>query len=227
VVRPSQAVVERKFNPPGTDTYRKLRRAIDGQRLLGRVGRRTSRNHDAPACPLTSHVADRQLDEIQHAAVVDVEDLGRRLEQLAGIAAPVFEVVVLFRHACVGDGDVDMPRLLVGRLKVRPRRRITPDEDGAGGDTLVGGREVEEEGSGAFGDQDLGGGKTDAGSSPWGDGQMGRCFAESITLCTCHEGYFPRHRWDALLCDVERCHAGLFAEDSSDPVAVAATISQT
>ena len=60
---------------------------------------------------------------------------------------------MLFRHARVGDGDVDVRDLLEGGEEVGPRRRVAPDEGRPGGDRAVvvlGGREVEDVGFGAF-----------------------------------------------------------------------------
>ena len=97
-------------------------------------------------------MTDCELDKVQDASEVDVDDPIAWFEQLAGrLVEAVLEVVVLFRHARVGNGDVDALDLLVGGLEVGPRRRVAPDEGCPRGDhVVVRRREVEDEGFGSL-----------------------------------------------------------------------------
>lgn len=148
-----------------TNTHGEFRRTVHRQRLLGRVRRRARRNHNTPAPALPPHIARRQLHHVEHPAVIDLEDTILWLEQLAGVIEPVREVVLLLGDARVGDGDVDAAGALKGGLEVWPARCVARDEGGARRGAAVFGRwgsQVEDEGFGALGGEDLDGGEPDA-----------------------------------------------------------------
>ena len=129
-----------------------FRRTIDRQRLLGGISRRARSNHNASALALSPHTAGRQLDEIQHAAVVDLDNIVLWLEQLASFIKSVFEIIVFFRDARIGDRDIDGAGLLERGFAILPGCCVTSDEGGVGSYVSRGRREVEDEGFGALGD---------------------------------------------------------------------------
>ncbi len=69
---------------------------------------------------------------------------------------------MLFRHACIGDRDIDVTGLLQRGFEILPARCVTFDEGRAEGRTIRGRCEVENEGFGAFCDKDSDGCKANA-----------------------------------------------------------------
>ena len=156
---------------PASNTHRKFRRTINRQGLLGRISRCARSNHYTSAFPLLPHIAGRQFDEIQHAAVIDVDDVVFWLEQLASFIESVFEIIVFFRDARIGDRDIDGAGLLERGFEILPGCCIAFDECGVGTWVFRGRREIEDEGFGALGDEDLDRCKPDARSATCKAGQ--------------------------------------------------------
>lgn len=148
---------------PRVNTHGEFCRTIHRQRLLGRVRRRARRNHCTPAPPLPPHIAHRQLDHVQHPAIIDLDDVVLGLEQLAGFIESIFKVVLLLGHARISNGDVDAAGLLECGFQILPACCVAFDEGGAWRGAFFRRRvEVEDECFGAFGGEDLDGRKADA-----------------------------------------------------------------
>lgn len=176
---------------------------IHRQRLLGRVRRRARRNHYTPAPPLPPHIARRQLDHVQHPAIIDLDDVVLGLEQLAGFIESIFKVVLLLGHARISNGDVDAAGLLEGGFQILPACCVAFDEGGAWRGAFFRQRvEVEDECFGAFGGENLDGRKADARGA---SADPVRSHGEIWTV-TRHERNFSRQGRDVLFFDLKGGH---------------------
>ena len=130
--------------------------------MLGRVRRRARRNHNAPRLSIPLHVTHRQLDKIQHATVVDIDNAIVGLEQLASFINFVFKVTMRFRYARIGNCDVDMAGLFEGGFQILPACCVTLDKRGALWCPVCRRVDVKDIYSGAFGGEYLNRGAANA-----------------------------------------------------------------
>lgn len=73
-------------------------------------------------------MTEAQLHKVQYPAQVDVDGVVLWLEDFPRLVELVFEVVLLFRDACVGYSNVHVLSLLIRSSKIGPGRRVTLDK---------------------------------------------------------------------------------------------------
>lgn len=130
--------------------------------MLRRISRRARRNHNTPSAPLPSQTAQADLDEVDHSAVIHINDPVLWFLEIAIGVKSISEVVRFLADAGVGDADIDVAGGLEGAEQLRPRGDVGFEEGGVGREGFVGGAEVEDVDCGAVGGEDLDGGETDA-----------------------------------------------------------------
>ena len=136
-----------------SNTHCKFRRTVNRQRLLGRISGRARSNYDTSALTRSPHIANRQLDKIQYAAIINIDYIVTWLQQLASLIESIFKIIVFFRDACVGDRDVDGADLLERSFEILPGCSVTFDKGGV----YVSRRryKIEDKDFSAFSDEDL------------------------------------------------------------------------
>lgn len=130
--------------------------------MLRRVRRRARRDHDAAPAPLPPQRAERDLDKVDHGAVVDVHDTVLGLLELAAGVKGVLEVIGLLGHAGVGDADVDVAGALEGGEQGGPGCDVGFKEVRAWRQGGVGRGKVEDVDGGAPGGEDFDGGEANS-----------------------------------------------------------------
>lgn len=100
-------------------------------------------------------MAYRQLDKIQHGPIIDLNDIIFRLNQLASFIERILKIIMLFRHACIGDGDINVAGFPECVLEVLPGCYVAFDKGCAGGYAVFRGFEVKNESFGALGHENL------------------------------------------------------------------------
>ena len=154
------------FSWPYTmSTHPELCSTVDRQVLFRGICSGTCCNDDATAALLATRIAHSKLAEHQHSAKVHIYHVIFWLDQLPCTIELVFEVVLLLGCPCVGDGNVNVPGLLVGILQIRPRGRTALDECYARWKGILGLVKVQNVRLGTFGRKDPHCGESDARSA--------------------------------------------------------------